>query len=153
LAAARAAADGKNLAEVIKVAEEVRDRVSLIALLDTVRYIYRTGRIPKIAALVGSLLNIKPIFTISSGIPHFMTVVRNRKRGIDQLLKIMRDKVGLNPVHVAVMHAYAPDEGERLKERISSEFNCTELWFTEFSPVMGYACGTGTLGAAFYSEE
>ncbi len=153
LAAARAAVEGKSLAEVIKVAEEMRDRVSLIALMDTVRYVYRTGRIPKVAALAGSMLNIRPIFTISSGVPHFLNAVRNKERGIDQLLKIMRGKVRLNPVHVAVMHAYALDEAEKLKERVSSEFNCAELWITEFSPVMGYACGTGTLGIAFYSGD
>ncbi len=157
LAAARVAAQGKGLAEVIKAAEEMRDRVSLIALMDTVRYVYRTGRIPKVAALAGSMLNIRPIFTISSGVPHFMNAVRNKERGIDRLIKIMRDKVGLRPVHVAVMHAavmhaYAQDEGERLKERVSSEFNCAELWLTELCPVMGYACGTGTLCLAFYSE-
>ena len=152
LAAARVAAQGKNLAEVTTAAEAMRDRVSLLALMDTVRYVYRTGRIPKVAALAGSMLNIRPIFTISSGVPHFMSVVRSRERGIDRLLKIMKGKVGLRPVHVAVMHAYAPDEGERLKERISVEFNCAELWLTEFSPVMGYACGTGTLGLAFYGE-
>ena len=153
LAAARAAVEGKSLAEVIKAAEGTRDRVCLVALMDTVRYVYRTGRIPKVAALAGSMLNIKPIFTISSGVPHFMSAVRNREHGIDRLLKIMRNKVGLNPVHVAVMHAYAQNEGERLKERVSSEFNCAEIWITEFSPVMGYACGTGTLGLAFYSES
>jgi len=152
LAAARAAAEGKGLAEVIKAAEEMRDRVSLAALMDTVRYVYRTGRIPKVAALAGSMLHIRPIFTISSGVPHFIGAVRNKERGIARLLKIMRNKVGLNPVHVAVMHVYALDEAERLKERVSSEFNCAELWITEFSPVMGYACGTGTLGLAFYSE-
>jgi fatty acid-binding protein DegV len=65
----------------------------------------------------------------------------------------MRDKVGQKPVHVAVMHAYAPDEAERLKARISSEFNCLELWLSEFSPVMGYATGTGTLAVAFYGED
>ena len=64
----------------------------------------------------------------------------------------MRDKVGQSPVHVAVMHAYAPEEGERLKERIAADFNCAELWITEFSPVMGYATGTGTLALAFYAE-
>jgi hypothetical protein len=37
-----------------------------------------------------------------------------------------------------------------LKERISSQFDCVELWVTEFSPLMGYACGTGTLGVAFF---
>ena len=153
LAAARVAEEGKSLAEVVKAAEEVRDKVSVIAFMDTVRYVYRSGRIPKVAAQAGSMLKIKPVFTFSSGVPHFMSAVRSKERGIEQLLKVMKQKVGVSPVHVAVMHVYAQDEAERLKERVSSEFNCVELWLTEFSPLMGYACGTGTLGVAFYSED
>jgi len=152
LAAARAAAEGKGLAEVVKVAEEMRDRATFIILLDTIRHVYRTGRIPKIAARVGSVLKIKPILTSSSGLVRFAGAVRSRERGINRILKMMRDKVGQSTVHVAVMHAYVQDEAERLKERISSEFNCAELWLTEFSPVMGYATGTGTLGFAYYRE-
>jgi len=98
------------------------------------------------------MLNIRPILTGSSGLVCFKGVVRNREQGINRLLKTMRDKVGQSPVHVGVMHAYALDEAERLEERIASEFNCAELWLTEFSPIMGYACGTGTVGFAFYSE-
>ena len=153
LAAARAAAEGKSLAEVVKVAEEMKDKVTFVAFLDTVRYVYRTGRIPKIAARVGSVLNIKPILTISSGMVRLKSIARNEKHGVDQLLKIMKNKVGQNPVHVAVMHAYAQDKANRLKEAISSTFNCAELWLTEFSPLMGYACGTGTLGIAFYKDD
>jgi DegV family protein with EDD domain len=152
LAAARAAADGKDLAEVIKVAEEVRDKVTFVILLDTIRHVYRTGRIPKVAAQVGAMLNIKPILSSSSGLVRFKGVARNREKGINRLLETMRGKVGQKPVHVAVMHAYVPDEAEMLKERISIEFNCAELWVTEFSPVMGYATGTGTLGFAFYQD-
>jgi DegV family protein with EDD domain len=153
LAAARAAVEGKNAAEVTKAAEEVRDKVTLVAILETVRYIYRSGRIPKIASQAGSILNIKPILTISSGLVHFAGVARSKKSGVERLLKIMRNKVGPSSVHVAVMHAYALEEAERLKEQISSEFNCAELWLTEFSPLMGYACGTGTIGIAFYKED
>ena len=152
LAGARAAAEGKDLAEVIKAAEEVRDKVTFLVLLDTIRHVYRTGRIPKVASQVGSMLKIKPILTSSSGLVRFKGVVRNREHGINRLLNIMRDKVGQSPVHVAVMHAYTPDEAEKLRERISSEFNCAELFITEFSPVMGYATGTGTLGFAFYKD-
>jgi len=152
LAAARAAAEGKSLAEVVKVAEEMRDRATFIMLLDTIRYVYRTGRIPKVAARVGSMLNIRPILTSSSGLVHFAGAVRNKEHGIDRILQIMRGKVGQSPVHVAVMHAYAPDEAERLKERVSSEFNCAELWLTELSPIMGYACGIGAVGFAYYKE-
>ncbi len=152
LAAARAVEEGKNLAEVVKVAEEMRGRVTFVTLLDTIRHVYRTGRIPKMASQAGSILNIKPILTTASGVLHFVGVARSRKGGVERLLKIMRDKAGLSPVHVAVTHAYALDDAERLKEQISSEFNCVELWITEFSPLMGYATGTGTLGIAFYTE-
>jgi len=153
LAAARAAAGGKSLAEVVKAAEEVRDKVCVVALMDTIRYVYRSGRIPKIASVAGSMLSIKPVLTISSGAVRFKGAVRSREHGIERVLKITRDRVGQSPVHMAVMHAYAPDDAEQLKERVSSEFNCVELWITEFSPVMGYACGTGTLGVAFYPED
>lgn len=153
LAAARTAAAGKDLAEVIRVAEAVRDKVTFVILLDTIRHVYRTGRVPKIASQIGALLNIKPMLTSAAGLVVFKGVARNREQGIDRILQVMRDKVGQNPVHVAVMHAYAPDDAEKLKEKIASEFNCVELWVTEFSPVMGYATGTGTLGFAFYPED
>jgi DegV family protein with EDD domain len=152
LAGARAAAEGKDLAEVVAVAEEVRDKVAFLAFLDTIRYVYRTGRIPKVAANIGSMLNIRPILTSSSGLVRFKSIARNTEQGINRLLGIMKGKVGKSLVHVAVMHAYAPDEAEKLREKISSEFHCAELWVTEFSPVMGYATGTGTLGLAFYKD-
>jgi DegV family protein with EDD domain len=151
LAAARAAAEGKDLAEVVSAAEEMKSRVDVIVFLDTIRHVYRSGRIPKVASQVGSVLNIKPIFTVSGKI-HFVGMVRNRKHGIERILQMMREKAGQSPVHVAIMHAYAPDEAKKLKERVASEFNCAELWLTEFSPIIGYACGTGTVGIAFYSE-
>ena len=67
---------------------------------------------------------------------------------------MMSGHVGtIEPVHVAVMHADALKEAEQLKERVVGEFNCAELWIAEFSPVMGYACGTGTVGAAFYTDD
>jgi len=152
LAAARAAHEGKGLAEVVSVAEEMKGRVNAIVFLDTIRHVYRSGRIPKIASQIGSVLNIKPILTISGKV-HFAGAVRNRKHGIERILQMMRGKVGQNPIHVAILHAYALDEAEKLKERVASEFNCTEMWIAEFSPVMGYACGTGTVGVAFYTED
>ncbi len=152
LAAARAATEGKDLLQVLKTAESVRDKVTFIAFLDTIRHVYRTGRVPKIASQIGSKLNVRPILTCSSGLIRFKGVARNREQGISRLLEILREKVGQNPVHVAVMHAFAAEEAERLKERVSSQFRCTELFITEFSPVMGYATGTGTLGLAFYKD-
>ncbi len=153
LAAARTAAEGKNLAEVVKVAETVRDKINAIGVFETIRHVYRTGRVPKIAARLGSIINVKPMFAISGGTIHITGVTRVKERGVKQLLTIMKEKVGINPVHVVVAHANVPDEGEKLKDQISSEFNCAELWLTDFSPIMGYATGKGTLLIAFYSGD
>ncbi len=152
LNAARAAAEGKDLAEVARAAEEVRDKVSAIVFLETIKHVYRSGRIPRVASQIGSVLNIKPLLTVSR-VVHFTGVARNRKHGIERMLQMMRDKAGNSPIHVSVTHAYALEEAEKLKERVASEFNCVELWLSEFSPVMGYACGTGTVGVAFYPED
>ncbi len=152
LAAARAAAEGANLGEVIRVAEEVRGKTSLIGILETIRHVYRTGRIPKVASQVGSILSLKPLVTISEGVVHFAGLARTKQHGVNRIVDIMRQKVSNRPVRASIMHADVPEEAERLKERISSEFNCVELWLTYFSPIMGYATGRGTLVTAFYPE-
>ena len=152
LAAARAAAEGKELSEVVNITEDMKRRVSCALLLDTIRHVYRSGRIPRIASQVGSILNIRPIFTVLDTV-HFAGAVRSREHGIDRILQIMRDKVGKNAAHVAVIHAYALEEAEKLKKRVLDEFNCVEVWLAEFSPVMGYALGTGTVGLAYYAED
>lgn len=152
LAAARAAANGLGLDDVVKVAEAVRDRVTFIILLDTLKHVYRTGRIPRLASQVGSVLNIKPILTSAGGDIKFKGIARNREHGMERIINDLRERVGEKPVHVAVMHAYAPEEATALQERIAAEFNCAEIWTTEFSPVMGYATGTGTIGFAFYTD-
>jgi len=152
LAAARAADEGKDLPDVISAAEAVKEKVNAIVFLDTIKHVYRSGRIPKIASKLGSVLNLKPILTLSGKV-HFAGMARNRRQGIERVLQMMRDRVGDRPIHAALMHAYAPEEAEKLKEQVAAEFNCIELWLSEFSPVMGYACGTGTVGVAFYTED
>lgn len=152
LAAARAVAEGKSLSEALKAAEEVREKLNLLTLMETIRYAYRSGRIPKIASQIGSAISVKPILSISDGAAHFVGIARTKERGVKRIIQVMREKVGENPVHVAVVHADALEEAQRLKEQVASEFNCGELWISEFSPIMGYTTGRGLLGLAFYVD-
>ncbi len=152
LASAKAAEEGKELTEVIKIAEQIKNKVNALVLLDTIRHVYRSGRVPKIASMAGSLIHLRPLLNVSGGV-NFCGVARSRANGIELLIRKTKGIVGKKPVHMSVTHAYAPEEAEKLKKRVSEEFNCTELWISEFSPIMGYACGTGTLGLAFYPED
>jgi len=54
---------------------------------------------------------------------------------------------------MAVLHADAIEEAQRLKEHVASEFNCGALWISEFSPIMGYTTGRGLLGLALFSDH
>jgi len=152
LAAARAAAEGKSPAEVVSAAQDVIGRIRFFAVLETMRYVHRTGRVPRFAVRTGSALNVRPILTCSDGVIRFAGVARTKQRGLNRIVQTMRNQVGDSPVYVAVMHADAPDEAESLKQRVASEFNCSELWVSEFSPLMGYATGRGLLGLTFYVE-
>ena len=153
MAAARVASEGKGLAEVIDAAKSVRDRVDLLFVLDTVRHAYRTGRIPRLASRVGSLLDVKPVMGWWDGAARFKSMTRSREKGVEQIFGLMRSRVGGKRVHVAVHHTDAAEEGEKLKERVRQEFDCVEMWLTEFSPIMGYSAGRGALGLAFYAEK
>ncbi len=152
LEAARAASQGRSLEEVTKVAESLIERQNLIFMVDTLNFIAKSGRMPRIAAQVSSLLKVKLILTMSNGKLGFLTATRTKPRAVENLLRIMRDRVGgKGPLYVAVIHTSAPDEAERLKEQVSSQFDCAELYVTEFTPIMGAFTGPGVLGLAFYS--
>ncbi len=153
LAAARAAAEGKNLSEVVATTQRVMSRVNLLATLDTLNYLAKSGRVPQAAALVNSVLKIKPVFTLNHGDAHTVALPRTIPSAIKHILKLMEQQTPPGqPLHVAVMHADAPERALALKNRISSQFHCTELFITEFTPVMGVHTGPGLLGVAFYPE-
>jgi len=151
-AAARAAEEGKPLTEILSVASRVSERVKVMGILDTIRYVYRTGRIPKISARLGSMLNIRPMFSLARGEIHFMGITRSREKGIEQLINIMKKEIGSGLLHLAIAHARVPEEAQNLRARIEAEFKTAESWLTDFSPVMAYATGTGVLAVGYYAE-
>jgi DegV family protein with EDD domain len=154
LAVAKAAASGKNLGEVMATAQDIMYRVNLFATLDTLHYLVKGGRVPQAAALVNSLLKIKPIFSLNHAEAHTVALPRTIPSAIKRMTKLMEKKVVKGQrLHVAVMHADVLDKAVTLRNRIASQFDCAELFITEFTPVMGVHTGPGLLGVAFYSED
>ncbi len=153
LEAARAAAGGASLDEVVSRANEVAPKVRLLFTLDTFEYLHRSGRVSGPAALAGSMLQIKPIVCLADGHVEVLARPRTRRKAIQAILAQMGELVGDRPVHVAVSHADVPEEAEELRRRVEEQFHCVELYVTEFTPVMGAHTGPGVLGVAFYAEE
>jgi DegV family protein with EDD domain len=153
LAAARAAKEGKTFKEVKAIARKVKGRVRFLGLLETIKHVYRTGRIPKLASQIGSLISLKPILTGANGMIRFAGAARTKRSGIEKMLGMMRKQIGHSgQIHVAVMHADAAEEAQMLRERIAAEFNCAELFVTDFTPIMACATGKGTVALAYYQS-
>ncbi len=153
LAAARAAIANKSLGEVKKIVNNVMAKVNLFASLDTLHFLAKSGRVPQAAALVNSLLNIKPVFTLNHANPHTVSLPRTMKSAIKRILKEMENVVTKrSQLHVAVMHGDAMEEAITLKDMILSRYECQEIYITEFTPVMGVHTGPGLVGVAFYEE-
>jgi DegV family protein with EDD domain len=153
LEAAKAVTRGEDLTAVTRRAELMIPRVHMIAVLDTLYYLARSGRIPKIAAWAGSMLKINPILTFAHDGIGMLEKARTKPRGVHRLVEIMEQRTKGKPVHVNIMHANVIQEAEMLKEQVESKFECVELYITDFAPTMGLHAGPGTLALAFYSEE
>jgi DegV family protein with EDD domain len=153
LEAARVAAQGGDLAQVTGTAEGMIPKVSMIAVLDTLYYLAKGGRIPRVAAWAGSMLQIKPILVFAQEKIGLLERARTKPKGVRRLCEIMADRTNGRPVHVMLMHANVPGEAQLLKERIEAQFQCVEIYVSDFAPTMGVQAGPGVLGLAFYADE
>ena len=154
LEAARVASQGADLPQVANAARSMISRVNLLAMLDTLYYLARTGRIARAAAWAGAALNMKPVLEHSTSIGETTPVARPRTtaKAVKLMLELMAERVGDSTVHVIVHHADEQEEGEKLKAEIGSRFSCAELYLTEFTPGMGVHAGPGILGISFYAD-
>lgn len=152
LEAARAAAAGTDLEQVVARAEEVASKMNLLATVDTLEYLYRGGRIGGAATLLGTVLQIKPVLYLAKGHVGVFAKPRTKRRAAEIMLQRMAELVGRGRVHVAIMHSDVLDEAQELRRQVLSRFDCVELHITEFTPVMGAHTGAGLLGLVFYAE-
>jgi DegV family protein with EDD domain len=152
LAAARVAAEGGTLEVVEAVASLVAEKVRLVAMLDTLRYIYKSGRVPKIAVWATGALNIKPVMEFSTEKVGAIARPRSVGRALDRIFREMRGDLDGKRAHVNVIHAGAPERAEVLRSWATDNLNCAELFVTQFHPFMGAHTGPGLVGASWWAE-
>jgi DegV family protein with EDD domain len=144
---ARAAKEGKSLDELVALAERIREKQVLVALVDTLEYLQKGGRIGKAAALVGSLLNIKPIISISEdGEVTPIDKVRGKNKATGRAFEILRDRVPGGPVHAAVIHADEREQAESWLEKVKQLYDVKEELIVDIGPAVGTHAGPGTVG-------
>jgi len=154
LAAARAAAAGKSLDEVVAAAEEMRDRVHLLFAVDTLEYLHRGGRIGGARWLMGTALNIKPLLHLTDGTIEPLAQVRSKHKAIARMLEVAEERLGgKRMAEAAILDVDSPEEGDAVAEQIRERFGMSTIYRTTVSPAIGTHAGPGTVGIAFYAER
>ena len=150
IAAARAAQEGADLAECKTIAERARQHTGVLFAVDTLEFLYRGGRIGGATRLLGTAINIKPILEISEGHVEPIEKVRTRKKSLSRLIELAEQRIdGRRPVHMAILHASAPEQAEQTYSQVNGKFEPVETFCAEVGPVLGTHVGPGTLGIAY----
>jgi len=153
LAAARAAAAGKSVNEVVAAAEAVKDKMHFLFVVDTLEYLHKGGRISGGKRLMGTALKIKPILQFENGEIRPLSQARTNSKAIRQVFEIVQERLGEKKmVEVAVVDVDSPDEADMVADQLKERFEIDTVHRAVVSPVVGTHVGPGTIGIAFYTE-
>ncbi len=146
----RVAAKSPDLASAVRAAEERVDKLGILALLDTMRYIQMGGRISKIQYLLGSMLDVKPLLKLDHGEIKPLDRTRTRAKAIPGMIRRLQEEGPLESL--AVMHGSAPADAEKLREQLRQEMPGMEIEIGQIGAVLGTHTGPRALGLIYVKE-
>ena len=150
--AAKAAAAGKSMEEVIDVCTSVINNSRFLFTPDTLDYLKKGGRIGGASALLGTLFQIKPILTVCDGKTTVFTKVRTKKKALDTLVNtLVNDIQGKELGGVIVHHINCQDEGLSLAKKIKEQLG-VDVKIDTIGPIIGLHVGPGSIGVAYFTK-
>ena len=141
--AAEAAARGAILEEVLAGVESVRKRVRLAALLDSIEYIHRSGRVSWAVAMIGGMLRLQPLIELRYGLVHRLGQARTRLQGIERLVETLNSWGPLE--RLAVLHTNAESAALQLLEDVKAKVKVPPL-LINVTTAIGTHVGPNGLG-------
>jgi len=143
MAAARVAKAGGKLTEVLEETKKAISQTQIRGLLETLQYLLKGGRVTKAKALVGTLLNVKPILTVRDGEIIQAGMARSYTKGIEQLFQFVKNYPKLQ--EVAIVHSTVPEEANALKNIIAPIIGEEHIQMSRLGAGLGVHGGPGTL--------
>jgi DegV family protein with EDD domain len=150
IVAATAAKAGGSLDKVVEEVKQTIPQIHFLALLDTLKYLAKGGRIGKVKALLGSVLSVKPMLAIKDGELVPVSQVRTRAKGIDKLFDFV--KKATNIQDLAIVYNTTPDEALALSGRMGSIFPQERIRLARLGPGLGAHGGPGALIVAIREQ-
>jgi DegV family protein with EDD domain len=151
LEAADAISNGMPLDSILDHLNLVRDRVRVVAMLETLEYVRRSGRVSWARARIGAMLNLKPFLEVVDGYVLSMGQVRTRSKGTNRLSDLLRSRTDMK--RLAVLHSNAERDARSILDELAPDLP-TEPMVVNVTTAIGAHVGPQGLGfAALYQAE
>ena len=156
VAASRAAEQGASAAEIAVRVATVIERVHLVATLDDLDHLARSGRVPELVGVAGRALHVNPLFEFRDGVAHSRHPALGRRaaeqRIVQACLTSRPHDAATATLHVAALEAACPDRARSLLDAVLAEVPEAEAFTGSFGPVMLVHVGPGLVGLAWWWE-
>jgi DegV family protein with EDD domain len=153
LDAAQMAEAGKSAREILRRLESTRPRVDHLFTMANLKFAEMSGRVNKLQSALASLLNVKPIVRAEGGLMEVADQVRTRKKAIERVISMARERVGGAKVNLAVIHAQAPDEAAELLDQARRTLKVGEAFVHDLALSLAVHFGPGTLAVVTYPAD
>jgi DegV family protein with EDD domain len=151
IVAAEAAQDGRSMPEILALLAEKRAKTRIYAMLDTLEFLRRSGRVNWAQFGLGTMLRIKPIVQVYAGEVSIVERIRTAKRALPRLVELVEEQGAVE--RIAVLYAGSLPPAETLREQAAHLFEADdETIFMEITPAVGAHVGPGAVGLAFISK-
>jgi DegV family protein with EDD domain len=147
LEGARLARAGRDRATIAARLRALVPKACVICVVDTLTYLERGGRIGKARALLGSLLNVKPILQLKDGEVVPIGRARGRPQALNKLVELLERDGQVS--QLAIMHGAAQADAEQLRERVAASYPGLDILLTEIGAVLGTHTGPGVIGFTY----
>ena len=146
----RTAAQSASLEEATAAVKERISKCRVLALLDTLRYIEMGGRVSRAQAMIGTMLDLKPLLLVADREIKSVDRVRTRSRAIPRMIEFFRNDLPVE--HVGVVHAQAADEAEQIAAGLRKELPDFEISVGQIGSVLGTHTGPKALGLVYIKK-
>jgi DegV family protein with EDD domain len=129
--------------------EQIRQKTEVIYTLDKLDYLARGGRIGRVKAMAGALLNLKPVICVDSdGKYSTITTGRTLSKSVNSITEYLYNKYMHTPLWITVLHGHFAEKAEVLANELKAKLNVARSEVNRISPVLGVHTGPGIVGAA-----
>lgn len=153
LEAAEMAAAGKTVDHILARLDQIREHTRLFVVVNTLENLVKGGRIGKGRALIGSLLNIKPIASLEGGEYTPVSKARSHSQVVKYLKKqFTEDVMGKTIKGVGLVHAEGLELAAKLKDAIKEATGYGDIDIVDTTPIISTHTGVGAIGFMYYFE-